>query len=133
MTGPAIRCTIAGLSIVASRLLATLSASAETPQQRDWCYGKNDATPEMQIAGCTAFIASSDHDDVARADAFNNRGAGYAAREEWDRALDDYSVSVKLDPTVASTFYNRGLAYLQRAGQRSQGRALRRRNGRGTR
>jgi hypothetical protein len=45
MTGPAICSTIAGLGIATSMLLATLPASAETPQQRDWC-----------VAGCTAFI-----------------------------------------------------------------------------
>jgi hypothetical protein len=56
MTGPAIRSTIAGFGIVASMLLATLPACAETPQQRDWCSCKGDATPEMQVAGCTAFI-----------------------------------------------------------------------------
>ena len=108
----ALRRMIPGLGIVASMLLAVLPASAETPQQRDWCYGKGGATREMQIAGCTAFIVSGDHGNVEVADAFNTRGAAHAAKEEWDRALSDYSTSIQLDPTVASTFYNRGVAYL---------------------
>src|SRR5258705_9981773 len=78
------------LGIVAAMLLTTVGASAETSQQRGWCYGKGGATPEMQISGCSAFLAGGNHDDAAAADAFNNRGVGYAARQEWDRALTDY-------------------------------------------
>ena len=53
-----IRRTIASLGIAGSMLMTMPPASAETQQQRDWCYGKGDPTPEMQIAGCTAFIAA---------------------------------------------------------------------------
>ena len=36
----AIRRTISGFAIAAAILLTVPPASAETPQQRDWCYGK---------------------------------------------------------------------------------------------
>ena len=53
-----IRRTIASLGIAGSMLMTMPPASAETPQRRDWCYGKGGATPEMQITGCIAFIAT---------------------------------------------------------------------------
>jgi len=111
----ALRRAVSGLGMVASMLLSTLPASAETPQQRDWCNGKGGVTPEMRVRGCTAYIENRNHGKAQLANAFNSRGAAYAAEEDWDRALSDYSTSIDLDPTVASTFYNRGLAYLHMA------------------
>jgi hypothetical protein len=33
-------------------------AHARTQHQVDWCYGKDAATLDQQISGCTAFIQS---------------------------------------------------------------------------
>src|SRR5258708_17064889 len=74
----AVRGILAALGVAASMLLAVAPSSAETPQQHDWCYGKGGATPEMKMAGCTAFIISGDHSDVEVAYAFHTRGGATA-------------------------------------------------------
>ncbi|HEX9468091.1 MAG TPA: hypothetical protein VF957_00970 [Bradyrhizobium sp.] len=92
----AVRGILAALGVAASMLLAVAPSSAETPQQHDWCYGKGGATPEMKMAGCTAFIISGDHSDVEVAYAFHTRGGAHAQRGEWDSALSDFTTSVEL-------------------------------------
>jgi tetratricopeptide (TPR) repeat protein len=41
----------------------------------------------------------------------NNRGNGYYAKGEHDRAIADFDKAIGIDPAQATAFYNRGNAY----------------------
>jgi tetratricopeptide (TPR) repeat protein len=81
-------------------------ASAQTQEQLNWCSG--DATGDLRISACTAVIQSGTN----LAGAFYNRGAAYHGKDDYDRAIADYSEAIRLDPTIASgnAFYGRGNA-----------------------
>jgi hypothetical protein len=44
---------------------------------------------------------------------FNERGASYALRKEYARAIEDYTRALELDPNLAMAYRNRGAAYMQ--------------------
>src|SRR5262249_1166922 len=43
--------------------------------------------------------------------AYFKRGSAYRAKEDYDRAIMDYTEAIRLDPNSASAYNNRGLAY----------------------
>ena len=45
------------------------------------------------------------------ATAYGNRGRAYNHKGEYDRAIDDFSKVIEIDPDDAEAYYNRGLAY----------------------
>jgi tetratricopeptide (TPR) repeat protein len=46
--------------------------------------------------------------------AFNNRGNAHAARGDYDRALQDYSQALRLNPKYAGAMRNRGSVYVRK-------------------
>jgi tetratricopeptide (TPR) repeat protein len=88
-----------------------IPASAQTPQELNWCNGKDGATPDRQIGGCTALIESGKLTGKNLAFAFNNRGNAYLNKKDYDRAIANYSDAIRLDPSYAVAFRNRGLTY----------------------
>jgi tetratricopeptide (TPR) repeat protein len=44
-------------------------------------------------------------------DAYLNRAAAYAARREYDEALDDYNAAIRIDGSFAPAYNNRGVIY----------------------
>jgi len=49
--------------------------------------------------------------DSGYRDAYLNRAAAYAARREYDEALDDYNEAIRLDSGFAPSYNNRGVIY----------------------
>jgi len=45
------------------------------------------------------------------AQAYNNRGAAYWLKEEYNRAIADYDQAIRLDPKYALAYFVRGLVY----------------------
>jgi tetratricopeptide (TPR) repeat protein len=43
--------------------------------------------------------------------AYNNRGVAYNGQGDHDRAIEDLSQAIMLNPGYAMAYYNRGLAY----------------------
>ena len=80
-------------------------------QNFDWCGGKRGVTPEQQIAGCTGLIQSGRGNQKGLSEAFYNRGNGYAAKDDFDHAIQDYDQAIKLNPNGGAAFNNRGLSY----------------------
>jgi tetratricopeptide (TPR) repeat protein len=80
-------------------------------QNFDWCGGKSGVTPEKQIAGCTGLIQSGRGNQKGLSEAFYNRGNGYAAKDDFDHAIQDFDQAIKLNPNDAAAFNNRGLSY----------------------
>jgi tetratricopeptide (TPR) repeat protein len=75
------------------------------------CNGVDRASPDIQIDGCTALINSGGQTPQALVMAYNNRGNAYTTRGEYDRAVQDYDQSIKLNSNYARAFNNRGVAY----------------------
>jgi hypothetical protein len=46
-----------------------------------------------------------------QAKAYNDRGYGYEKQELFDKAIDDYSTAIELNPNDAVVYNNRGIAY----------------------
>jgi tetratricopeptide (TPR) repeat protein len=67
-----------------------------------------EADPDQIIAGCGAVI---DHEKATAADrlrALLARARAYVRKQQDDRAIADYDVALKLDPTLADIFNARG-------------------------
>ena len=75
------------------------------------CNGTDRSSPEPQIKGCTALIDSPRETKLILAIAHNNRGDAYATKRDYDRAIQDYDLSINLNPTFSKPFNNRGVAY----------------------
>ena len=93
----------------------TLFAPATIAQvvSKEWgqCSGGEGSDPDLIIAGCTAVIEA--HTDPSRrlAIALNNRGIAFKAKGDFDHALQDYDMSLQLDPYAANHYNNRGVVY----------------------
>ncbi len=93
-------------------MLAALLALA-TPTRAgvvEDCVQSHDR--DVQIGGCTAAIRSGQWQGKELAWAYNHRGAAY--RRDIDdavQAIEDFDQALRLDPSYALAYYNRGLAY----------------------
>ena len=61
-----------------------------------------------RINGCTALIDAGQGTTIL-AVAYNNRGNAYTAKEDYDRAIQDFDQSIKLNQTYTKPFNNRGV------------------------
>ena len=80
-------------------------------QQLRWCEGGDGASPDDQIAGCTAVIRSGIPNDKELAALFNYRGVAYKAKGDLDHAIADYTEAIRRDPDHAAAYNSRGIAY----------------------
>ena len=87
---------------------------AQTPQQMNWCIGGDNATPDLQIKGCTAVIQTGPIAGSNLAKAYYNRGIAYAGEGQYDSAIADYSEVIRLSSKNANAFYDRGSAYAKK-------------------
>ena len=100
-------------------LLGSLAA-AQNPKNGDYlknielCNGSGRTSFEVRIKGCTALIDSGQGTTTALAIAYNNRGNAHTAKGDYDRAIQDFDKSIKLDPAYAKPLNNRGAAYLRK-------------------
>ena len=82
------------------------------PQQMDWCENKDYAyLADLQLNGCTALIQSGRWSGNDLALIFNNRGNAYSDKNDYDRAIADFSQAIRLDPKYAFPYDGRGKAY----------------------
>lgn len=90
---------VAWHSVVAFLMLALLSAATATFALADVAGDCNQrADAERQIRGCTALIEQGGLAGPQLARAYHNRGTAYRAKEEHDRAIDDYNRVRAIDP-----------------------------------
>ena len=114
--------TIDSLAPILILLLLGSPAVAQNPKPKDSyiknieaCNGLDRTSFEARIAGCTALI--DEHQvttTTALATAYSNRGNAYAAKRDYDRAIQDFDQSIKLNPTYSKPFNNSGVAYLKK-------------------
>jgi tetratricopeptide (TPR) repeat protein len=110
---------IAGGTALIATVLLHEAVQAQTEQQCALCYGKADVPadlvpPEIQISGCTAVIQSGKRSGHDLALAFTNRGLGHRRAFQFERAFEDFSQAIALDPTYTPAYYHRGNMYLER-------------------
>src|SRR5262249_30446876 len=93
-------CSFATASVL---LLLASAAPAQSPRLKNiqMCNGVDNTSAEPQMQGCTALIDSGNEKPNVLAIAYNNRGNAYAAKRDWDRAIQDYDQSIKLNPVYA--------------------------------
>src|SRR5262249_30938086 len=84
---------------------------AQTDQQMNWCLGKDGATPDLQIAGCTAVIQSGKYSGEKLAFAFSNRCQAHNDLRDRDNALADCNQAIQLDPKYAIAYNTRGVVW----------------------
>jgi tetratricopeptide (TPR) repeat protein len=93
----------------------TLLAPATTAQvvSKEWgqCSGGEGTDPDLIIAGCTAVIQARTDPPRRLAIALNNRGVAFKVKGDFDHALQDYDLSIQLDPYSANHYNNRGVIY----------------------
>lgn len=70
--------------------------------------------PEVSIRGCTMIIRSNNITGLHRAATLRQRAQHYLAINDEDRALADYTASLRLDAEAGSAYFNRGEIYLNR-------------------
>jgi tetratricopeptide (TPR) repeat protein len=66
------------------------------------------ADPDTKIAACTALIPTSQGTTENLFSLYNDRGAAYDDKDEYDRATQDYREAIPLIPNIAGAFYGRG-------------------------
>jgi tetratricopeptide (TPR) repeat protein len=112
---------IDGVAPILILLLFGSPAAAQNPKLKgnylkniELCNGLDRTSLETRINGCTALIDAG-HGTTALAIAYNNRGNAYTARRDYDRAIQDFDQSIKLNPIYTKPFNNRGVAYLKKS------------------
>jgi len=100
----------------AARPCSLGDASLE-PQSQEWrwCRVGAEIPPDLVIADCTTVIQSSRDTNPDLASPFRNRGIAYAAKAQYDRAIEDLDQAIRLDPKDAPAFNDRGNAYKAKA------------------
>jgi tetratricopeptide (TPR) repeat protein len=105
---------LAAANIAGASLIFCTSSSAQTQQQSDWCFGKDNATPDLQISGCSALIQSGKHTAKQLADIFFFRGVAHTKKGDQDRAMGDYKEAIKIFPNFPHALINIGLIYCRK-------------------
>jgi tetratricopeptide (TPR) repeat protein len=106
---------VVAAALTAGVALAT-AASAQQSQGRPQCLATAGVPLEQQLADCTALIESGQQTQRGLAMLYNTRANAYFAKQDLDRAIQDYNSAIMSDPNYNIPFNNRGLAY-QRKGQ----------------
>jgi tetratricopeptide (TPR) repeat protein len=102
--------------LLTSRLLAVSVGFSVAAQQASpdlaQCLNKGKALSlDLQISGCTAILQDGGETPANRAGAYISRGIAHYNKGENEPAIADFSEAIKLDPSDAKAYANRGTAY----------------------
>jgi lipoprotein NlpI len=97
------------LALAAASPAVAQTEDGEAQQMRDAC-AKSDI-PQNQIDACTRLIDTLRPQGRELAQALYQRGAGHAAKGEYQDAVRDYTQALKFAPNSSDALYNRGGAY----------------------
>ena len=110
---------VLGLAPILVLLLQGSPAAAQNPKQSyleniALCNGSDRASLEHRINACTVLIGSGQVTTAALAIAHNNRGNAYAAKGDYDRAIQNFDEATSSIQRDARPFNNRGVTYLKK-------------------
>ena len=97
-------CTGAAAIICAGLALSALASEANAQSAAKRC---DDLRGDAAIAACTDAIRKNPKE----ANLYNNRGAEWADKGNYDKAITDYDQAIKLNPNFAFAYNNRGNAW----------------------
>ena len=106
--------------LATAMLLLMLSSGRVAADDRALCDSQ-DTPADARIGACSARISRNEVKGKDLAITLRNRGLGYAAKNDFDRAIADYDKSIAVDETYAKAFDSRGNAYY---GRRDYDRAI---------
>src|SRR5258708_11189558 len=95
-------------------MMLPAATRAQQSDDRSRCFAREGVSPEDKLESCTAVIQFGGQTPQGLVAAFNSRGNVHLNNRNYDRAIDDYNQTIRLDPKYAIGFYNRGLAYLRK-------------------
>ncbi|MCP4615048.1 MAG: tetratricopeptide repeat protein [Bradyrhizobium sp.] len=115
---------IGGRPLLFVSLLLAAPASAQAQAQAaktdgmlkniELCNRIDRAALDTRISGCTVLIDANYGTTAAQAIAYNNRGNAYIAKGDFDRAIQDFDQSIKLNANYAKPLSNRGVALMRK-------------------
>jgi tetratricopeptide (TPR) repeat protein len=84
-------------------------------QYLEWCRSSEaDVASDLVILSCSELIELGKETPRNLAVAFTNRGNGYVFRDDYDRAIADYTEAIRLDPNSVGAYFGRAGAYSDR-------------------
>jgi tetratricopeptide (TPR) repeat protein len=98
------------IGFIAAIILISAGGTATAQSDVRECSGKGGG-PDAIIAGCTRILERGRDSTATRAVAHYNRGSVYRDRSDYDRAIEDYTAAIRLDPRYAAPHNGRGIAY----------------------
>jgi tetratricopeptide (TPR) repeat protein len=88
--------------------ISLMAADPASADDRSTCAQRGH---EERIAACSRLIAKSGGRDAV---AFDNRGAEYGSKGDYDRAIPDFSEAIRLNPKYVDAWRHRGAALLRK-------------------
>lgn len=98
---------VAGAAMLAFCVDATAPAAAQT-KDRDLC---KSASGQERVAACTRVLDDTALSNSDREWFLNERGIAYTAVENWEKAIGDFTESLKFNPNDPAVYANRSDAY----------------------
>ncbi len=99
------------IALLLSALLA-LASPARTDRLSEILPCVKGHTDDETIAACTAIIANPKNSEDAPI-AYWNRGLAHSSKEQYDRAIEDFSQAIRLKPDYVEAYKSRAAAYRQ--------------------
>lgn len=98
------------LPLLVFQFLFVAAASAQSTPDAETC-ASTSGTANERMAACNRAITSEKLSAKNLAITFYNRGLLWGRMGDHDRAISDYTETIRLDPGDASAYYNRGNAW----------------------
>lgn len=87
----------------------TSFANAQLSPQWHGCTGNPEIDWDQQIKSCSSLIQSGAESKENTAIAYYNRALAYENKDDYARAIADYSEALRLNPNDADSLFYRGL------------------------
>jgi len=96
--------------LAAIALIAASAAQGQPVSDAERCASIS-GNPDLAIKHCTLAIESGRYSGANLAKLHYNRGIEWAAKSNYDRAIADYDIAIRLNPRYGDAYYNRGGAW----------------------
>jgi len=74
-------------------------------------YKCRSTDPDVRIAGCTELIQNEWLTPQDLSVAYNNRATAYSAKQNYNRAIQDFNQAIRLSPGYSAAYDGRGIAW----------------------